>query len=324
MTRLSRSISFWMILLALTLVLLALFLPKMAYTQRFYHHIHVFDITQSMNVEDVEFEGRAVRRIELAKQTSRKLLEKMRCGSKLGYAIFTEHRSFLLLAPVEICNNYTELVKILDSIDWEIAWRSRSEVAKGLNYANKISRKLRKPARVVFFTDGHESPPVHPELRFIPDPVEPELQGIIMGVGGQTPTAIPRYDLSGKKRGYWRAEDVSQVDVYSRGRSVTGSEKLMGAAAMLATGQEHLSYLHSEYLQRLADESAMTYYPLSSVKQGVNVITKSQWGENRVAKGDLRWLLAAIALVLMILVYTKGLFTSRRKKILQTKRLQGM
>jgi len=314
-TGLLRNLSFWLFLTALLLVVLALTIPKLSYSQRFFHHIHVFDVTQSMNVEDVNFKEEKIRRIELAKQTSRTALEAMPCGSKLGYAIFTEHRSFLLLAPVEVCDNYTELLKILNTIDWQIAWRSRSEIAKGLNSANKVAMSLEKPARVIFFTDGHESPPVHPQLRFIPEAVQPEYQGVIVGVGGNTATVIPRFDLSGKKLGYWRAEDVSQVDVYSRGRPVTGSESMMGAAAMLSTGQEHLSYLHEDYLKRLAEESAMAYYPLTTVKRAAKYITQSQWGELQVAKGDIRWLLASFALMILTLVYSLRFFKNLLYKL---------
>ncbi|HID82088.1 MAG TPA: VWA domain-containing protein [Thiotrichales bacterium] len=310
MTGFLRSVSFWLVLASLLLVVLALAIPKLSYSQRFFRHIHVFDITQSMNVEDVSYKDEKIRRIELAKLTSRMALEAMPCGSKLGYAIFTEHRSFLLLAPVEVCNNYTELLKVLNSIDWQIAWRSRSEIAKGLSSANKIPLALEKPARIIFFTDGHESPPVHPQLRFIPAAVQPEYRGVIVGVGGSTPTVIPRFDLSGKKLGYWRAEDVSQVDVYSRGRPVTGSERMMEAATMLSTGQEHLSFLHEDYLRRLAEESAMAYHTLTTVKRTAEFITQSQWGELRVAKGDVRWLLATLSLMLLTLVYSRGFFRS--------------
>lgn len=318
-----RSASFWLVFTALLLVALALMIPKLSYSQRFFNHIHVFDITQSMNVEDVSYKDKKIRRIELAKQTSRMALEAMPCGSKLGYAIFTEHRSFLLLAPVEVCNHYTELLKILNTIDWQIAWRSRSEIAKGLNSANKIALTLEKPARVIFFTDGHESPPVHPQLRFIPEVVQAEYQGVIVGIGGHTPTAIPRFDLDGKKLGYWRAEDVSQVDVYSRGRSVTGSERLMEAAAMLATGQEHLSYLHEDYLQRMAKESAMVYYLLNTAKQTSKFITQAEWGETRIAKGDARWLLALFALIILLLIHSQGFLKGLRNKMLNHRIISG-
>lgn len=306
MTGFLRNASFWLIFAALFLVVLALTIPELSYSQRFFNHIHVFDITQSMNVADVSLNDEKIRRIELAKETSLMAIEAMPCGSRLGYAIFTEHRSFLLLAPVEVCNNYPELLNILNSIDWPLAWRSRSEVAKGLSSANKIAIALEKPTRVIFFTDGHESPPVHPQLRFIPETVQVEYQGVIVGVGGNTPTAIPKFDSDGKKIGYWRAEDVSLVDVYSRGRSVTGSERLMAAAAMLATGQEHLSYLHEDYLQRMAEESAMVYYPLDTAKQTSKFITQAQWGEARVSEGDVRWLLALLALIILVSVVSQG------------------
>ena len=299
---------FWLFFIAFLLTIATLYKPKISWPQHFFRQIHVFDITQSMNVEDVPFKGGRIRRLEAAKRASRAALERMPCGSELGFAIFTEHRSFLLLTPVDVCANYTELLKVLDNIDWHIAWRSRSEVAKGLHVANRIATALEKPARIVSFTDGHESPPVHPQLRFVPDPAPSGQHGIIVGVGGSEPAPIPRYDLSGKKLGYWRAEDVSQVDVYSRGRPVAGSESMIGAAAMLGTGQEHLSFLHADYLRQLATESAMTYLPFSSVKRTAKRIMQTRWAERRVEKVDVRWLLALFALLLLLLAHSQGFF----------------
>ena len=309
-----QTIMFWAIAVSLLLVLIALWLPKIPYKQVFFRHLHVFDITQSMNVEDTLFKGNKTRRLEMAKQVSKLALKNMPCGSELGYSIFTEHRSFMLLAPVEVCEHYSELMQILDSIDWQIAWRSRSEIAKGLNSANKTAIELAPPARVVFFTDGHESPPLHPELRFKPDRVSAQYQGLIVGIGGDTPSAIPRYDLAGKKLGYWRPEDVAQVDVYSRGRPVSQGESMMGAAVLLGTGKEHLSALHEAYLRGLAEESGMSYHRLMSAKKTADYLTQKHWGEARIAPGDLRWLLGLIAFLLILMVYSHGLIRYRLKK----------
>lgn len=133
---------------------------------------------------------------------------------------------------------------MVDRIDWTMAWRSRSEVAKGLIASLRIGESLVPPARIVFLSDGHEAPPIHPDLRQVPKPVDPEFRGAVIGVGGSKPQPIPRFDLAGKKLGYWRAEDIEQVDAYSSGRFGTG-ENMAGVdisdlTERLKNGTEHL------------------------------------------------------------------------------------
>ena len=154
----------WLIALALVVLGVASWGPRVTMNSDHHRYVFFYDVTQSMNVRDVVLRGDRYSRLEAAKAASRTAVEQFPCGVKVGIAIFTEHRSLLLFSPVEVCRHYDEIQAMIDSIDWHMAWRARSEVAKGIDSAIRLNRALAAPTRLVFFTDGHEAPPIHPDF----------------------------------------------------------------------------------------------------------------------------------------------------------------
>ena len=96
-----------------------------------FDHVVVLDITQSMDVLDEAIDGRPASRLAYAKHALRRALVRLPCGSKVGWGVFTEYRAFLLLEPVEVCANLSELRATLARIDGRMAWSGNSEIAKG-------------------------------------------------------------------------------------------------------------------------------------------------------------------------------------------------
>src|SRR5207253_3227068 len=90
----------------------------------------------------------------------RRALARLPCGARLGWAVFTEYRTYVLLLPVEVCANYAELAATLDRIDGTMAWAGGSQISKGLMSALRISARIPEHPAIVFFTDGHEAPPL--------------------------------------------------------------------------------------------------------------------------------------------------------------------
>lgn len=183
------------LLIGAALALAATFLNPVATVDRaLFDQVIVLDITQSMNVTDYQLEGKPVSRLSYAKHALRQLLLELPCGSKVGWGVFTEYRSFLLIAPQLVCENLTELRSTLDNIDGRMAWTGNSEVAKGLFSGIGIARQLPDKPSLVFVTDGHESPPVNPQHRPVFNDKPGVVQGLIVGVGGLRPFPIPKFD----------------------------------------------------------------------------------------------------------------------------------
>src|SRR5258708_2540915 len=115
---------------ALALLILGLFMPTVQLPRPTFDYIVVFDISQSMNVEDYELDDAPVSRLSYARNSVRQALRSLPCGSRVGWGAFTGYRTLLLLAPVETCANYNDLLASLDKIDGRMRWSNASEVSK--------------------------------------------------------------------------------------------------------------------------------------------------------------------------------------------------
>lgn len=294
---------------AATLALLSSFVhPGVTLNRPRYDHIVVFDVTQSMNVRDQQLDGEAVSRLDFAKHAFRQALLTLPCGSKVGWAIFTEYRSFLLFAPVEVCANIGELRATLAHVGGAMAWSGNSEVAKGVHSAIGIAKLLPGTPSLVFVTDGQEAPPLNPRYRPQFDDKPGDIGGLLVGVGGSLPVPIPKSDALGRPLGFWKADEVMQTDPRSQGRgaSVSG-ERLVddgaagGSTALGATpGSEHLSSLREAYLRLLAGEQGFSFLRLQQADALSAALQSAALAKPVPVRLDLQPALAALAFLLML------------------------
>jgi mxaL protein len=294
------------LLLAALLLGLALVMPPLELPRAGYRFLLVFDITQSMNVADAGPPQSPRRRLEAAREAVAAAIDDFPCGVEAGLGLFAGHRTLVLFAPVEVCAHRRDLHATLDDIDWWLAWEARSEVAKGLHQAIAAADRLGRATRVVFLTDGHEAPPLHPQYRrrFTGDP--DAVGGIIVGVGDTRPMPIPRLDRGGETLGYWRPDEVQQVDSYSLGRAGTSiPEAMVGVdpgdlQARIRAGTEHLSSRRDDHLRELADETGLAYAVLGDGDRLAERLLRADLADYAQRPTDLRPLPAALALVLVL------------------------
>ncbi|HSN33580.1 MAG TPA: vWA domain-containing protein [Ideonella sp.] len=303
---------------AAVLALGATFLhPHARVEQPLFDHVVVFDITQSMNVEDMQRGGKPVSRLRFARQALRDALLRLPCGSKVGWGVFTEYRSLLLFAPVEICANLAELRASLDHIDNRMAWVGASEVAKGLYSGIGMAKELPGTPSLVFVTDGQEAPPVNPLHRPPFGGKAGEVSGLVVGVGELVPSPIPKSDPQGRPLGYWGADEVMQVDPRELGRGGSvGGEKMTedpGASAPplpgATPGSEQLSSLREAYLRLLAQETGLGYLRLGDERELAAALTAPALARPVAADADLRFVPALVALLALLARH----LTSRRR-----------
>lgn len=281
------------ILMLLSVILLGLTFvnPKMSLQQATYHYVYVFDISQSMNVKDVGGKNGLMSRLNVAKQAAIDSLSKLSCGTEVGIALFTGHRAFLLLTPVESCKNQQGLVSTINVIDWTATWESRSEIAKGLYRSIKLMKQIGENTRLVFFTDGHEAPPINPKLMPNFSGKIGEIKGLIVGVGGDKLVKIPKLDRSGNQSGYWKQDEVVHVDIYTQERSKREGTKLL-------IGTEHLSSLREAYLESLAEKTGLTYHRWVNTESFLDLLEAKPLSHPKMIQTDIRWLLALLSLLL--------------------------
>jgi len=265
-----------------------------------FEHVVVLDVTQSMNVQDEVLDGRPVSRLDAAKAALRHAVEALPCGSKVGWAIFTEYRSYLLFTPVEVCAHRAELRSALASIDGRMAWSGNSEIAKGLHSAIGIARQLPGTPSLVFVTDGHEAPPLDPNQRPPFDDKPGEVAGVIVGVGALKPSPIPKSDARGRPLGFWSADDVPQTHPHRLNRDLNGRDDVPASALGATSGMEHLSSLREGYLRLLANENGLAYSHGRGEELSAALRAPALSRPVKTAL-DLRTALAALALMLLLL-----------------------
>jgi len=302
-----RHLRFWLLLAATALLGLTALNPVMSLPRDSYVALFVLDITQSMNTPDAGGAGEPRTRLAAAKDAVRAALLGLPCGSEAGIAVFTEYRSFLLLAPVDICAGYAELASTLERLDWRMGWAGASQVSKGLHFALEADRALDPKPVLVFITDGHEAPPTDPSLRY---PVENSGQrrvpGLIVGVGADALSPIPKFDMDGNPLGVWAAEEVAQLSVPTPGVGNLDPKDREAAALRVRQSTEHLSSLKEAHLKTLAAETDLRYLRLTSPGSLAEALRRPEFARTRSLPTDLRWVLAGIALAA-----TAGAFAPR-------------
>jgi mxaL protein len=275
------------ILAALILLVIALSLPAVRLPRLTYTYLVFLDITQSMNVQDYELDGVSVSRLLYARQAVKRALRDLPCGSRVGLGAFAEYRTLLLVAPIEVCGNYADLLTSLDYIDGRMRWRDASEITKGVFWSIRAAKELGDQPNVMFMTDGQEAPPLRPGARpSFEDVKHGEIHGWLIGVGGYSARPIPRTDREGNVLGYWRAEDVIQRNV-----DPTLGDK---------PSQEQLSSLREPHLQELAQRVGFEYARLARIASVSEAMRDARFAQSRPVPTDLSWLPAIGALLVLV------------------------
>ncbi len=277
------------------LTALALLGPRPVLPRRVFDGIVVLDITQSMNTLDALQDGRPISRLAFAKAKLHRALARLPCGARVGWGVFTEYRSYVLLLPVEVCANYSELSAVLDRIDGTMAWGGGSEISKGLISALRISGRIPEHPAIVFLTDGHEAPPLRRDYApVLPDDAT-DPHGLIVGVGGDELRPIPKSDPTGHPIGVWGPAEVMQAPPPET-PLLAGTEP-----PEEPTGTEHLSSLKEPHLRQLAALAGLGYLRLQPSTDLAAALQETRATRRLPVPVDLRAPLAALALTLLAL-----------------------
>lgn len=286
-------------LVVFVLIAAALFIPKIDRNVQVMDMLFVIDITQSMDVNDVDIDGETASRLHWAKEYVRETLLDLPCGANAGLAVFSESRSLILINPVEVCANYNDLTQMLQKIDGPMAWVNASEVSKALFTAMKQVERIESKPSIVFVTDGHESPPLHATLYPKYKGELGVISGVLVGVGGDELLPIPRRDDAGlPTKNVWGANDVMQQNVYVATRGDLAKQNAQKAQT------EHLSAQKSAHLAELAKRVEFEYIE-SPDDPDMLIDTLIDIGNthDQVVSYDWAPWLASLALLLLTLIY---------------------
>jgi len=301
-----HELRFWLLLAALALVVAGLLLPRVKLTREAYDAIAFIDITASMNTRDVTINGQAVSRLDLIKNRLGGFVERLPCQSKLGLGLFTERRVVVLFEPVEVCANFADIEASINALDWRMAWAGDSHVARGVHRAFTVAANL--GVDLLFFTDGHEAPPL--PWTGLPDfeGEVGEVHGLVVGVGGKSLVPLAKFDEEGRQVGVLSAEEVLQEnrsglpppDAVSRPgyhprQSPFGTEHI--------DNNEHLTSVKEEHLQALASQVGLAYAHLGSAAQLLSDYEAVASPRAVTVSADIRPYPGWVALFLLAILY---------------------
>ncbi len=276
--------------IAAALLLASALLPRLSLPRSTYDYVVVFDISQSMGVDDYDLDGAAVSRLDFAKTAMRAALRDLPCGSRVGWAVFAEYRTVMLLSPIEVCENYNDLLASLDNVDGRMRWGNASEITKGVFWAMRAIKEIGDNPTLLFLTDGQEAPPLDPSqpMQLFDDLKRGDASGWLMGVGGDTPRRIPKVDDEGRRIGYWRSYEVLQ--------RFGGSPNDPGASP-----REHLSSLREGHLRQLAQDVGLDYRRLTDPQVMSEAMRDGRFARRTPQPTDVGWIAASLALLLLVI-----------------------
>ncbi|MDP3210580.1 VWA domain-containing protein [Methylotenera sp.] len=290
-----------LLLAAFTLLVIALFNPTIPVKRNIYSYIFAVDISQSMNVVDKTLNGKPVSRLVYIQDTLHKLVSELPCGTNVSIGLFAGVSVAALYTPIEVCENFDAINDTIDHFDWRTGWSGNSRIRGSMPVLAKTIRSFPAPAQVVFFTDGEEAPKLHVFNREDLSAFQGGDDWLLVGVGSDKGTPIPKFDEHNQLIGYWANESfamqpgiaqISEANIGSRNDSVANGES-----------DRYLSKLDETYLQDLAKEINGMYVRADSVSSILDAMKKQKPARRDNAKFELRWVLAALAGVLFIFAY---------------------
>ncbi len=259
----------------------AIFLPTVNLKRPVHNYQLTFDISQSMNVEDVKLDGKTVSRLNLAKAAAQNLIQELPCGSKVGWSVFTGQRNITLLRPLDVCEHYDGLSASLALLDGRMRWFNGSSVGKGLHQSLRAANTIGNETAVVLISDGHEAPPLRPGQSGIPKKIAGmDVKGMVIGVGGDSPVPIPKTDNLGRVIGNWLPHEVMQSPG-GGGRNT----------------REELSSLKSKHLIALSQVVGLEYHEIKSAGDMASALFDAKLTKIAESPVDLRWIPALLALL---------------------------
>jgi len=297
-------------LLAAALLLLAFAAarPRLDVERPAWDVLVVVDITGSMNVRDMPagVGGAPASRLAATKAALAGLAARLPCASRLGLAVFTERRPFLMISPTGLCQGFDPIVASIEHLDWRMGWEGDSRIAAGLDRAMALAADL--GAGLVFLTDGQEAPPLRAG---VPPPLETPygtVHGVVVGVGGDTLSPIPKFDEEGREVGFYGPDDVMQetrtgappADASSRPGWHPRNAPWGGEAT---AGNEHLSSLRMAYLEQLGAATGLSVTRLTDEASLAAAIEAAVPPRSVPTPVDIAPLPAGLALACVVLAF---------------------
>ena len=287
-------------ILALLLCLLAMYNPTLQFKKSITSYMLLVDVSQSMNAEDLVVEDSPITRINYTKILLKQIIDKSDCGSFFSINIFVADNVANIIEPVEKCNNYDELMDTINKLEWRMAWKGNSRITFGIKSAAKMQDSLNFPSKILFFTDGDEAPKVNAINRVNLDDFNLGEELIFVGVGGDTPVPVKRYNSRNMYVGYWGSDIYDSLPGATGSRNSDSGKDEPDPSVASADYERYLSKLYEEYLISLSEQIKSQYIKGDLSDKFTKYILSNR--PQQKIKSDLQMERPSIFLVLILLV----------------------
>ena len=288
------------LLLALIFLAAAIWNPILNLRQDFRHYMFVVDITQSMNVEDMQVDSLPTSRLNYTLHLLRNTIKALPCGTKISLALFANAEIVPLYIPIEVCSNFAILDNTLSHIEWRMAWRGSSHLRLALLDATRVLLLMPEPTQLILFTDGDEAAPLNAITKIDLPPIEGSNGWLFAGVGSDKPSPVPKLNSKDEVIGYWShyaikiepSQIVNEDSVGKRDDSIASDPN-----------EYYLSALREDYLKELAKEVGANYSKVDSPENLIESLEKLPPAGHGNVPVPIGWLFAVLAAICMLAEY---------------------
>lgn len=280
-----------------TLILLPVwFEPTMQLKSVVQDTLFVLDISESMNVRDVNYPKPKTDRLTLAKLAVSESMASLPCGSRVSVALFAGDESVVLFEPLEICRHYSAIEQMVTKLDRRMRWVGDSKLTYALKSA--ILEAEERQMNLVVITDGDEMP--HRATPRIDELLQlrGKVKGMLLGVGGTVAQPIPHLNAQDEITGYWTQEEAvlqgNYPNLLADVKALNSGER--AREGLLDEVSEHLSAYSTQTMQALSGATHLALTRIHKPTDAVSVLNTVNYQKEAISERDARWIFGLCAI----------------------------
>lgn len=304
--------------LSIIFLIVGLINPKVTIERDIHNYIFVVDISQSMLTKDMTIDGEKISRLDFSKKLLQGIMDQLPCKTNVSVAMFAGVSVAATYTPINVCDNFSAISSTIQYLDWRSVWSGNSRIREGFSSLARLIRSFPQSARVVFLTDGEEAPKLHAFNTRDLSQFQGESDWLIVGIGSEEGSAIPKYDSENQLIGFWSNESfalqpgiaqISQSNIGSRSDIIAFSES-----------DRYISKLNEKYLIEITSMIKGKYVRGDSVNTVISEMNNipPSWRDD--SELPLRNLFVTLSLIFFLLRFNKFItsisFLKRNKKII--------